>query len=451
MAELCSSLAFQVNRSEPQLIKPAKPTPRETKRLSDVDDQQGTRFHFPLILSYRNKENQGDPVTAIRDALSRALVYYYPVAGRLREGPNKKLMVDCNGEGVLFIEADADFTLEELGDTIRPPCPLLDELLFNVPGSDGILGCPILLVQVTRLKCGGFIFASRVNHTMFDAVGLAQFLNAVGEMAQGTHSPSIPPVWERELLDARHSPRITCTHYEYEHISNPESSFLLTKDEGSLVQRSFYFGPQEIKAIREKLPGHLSTSSRFELITACVWKCRTLSLRLNPEEIVRLSCAVNARGKHNTLCLPLGYYGNAFAIPTVVSKVGLLCENPLGYAVELVKKLKSKMSEEYMKSLADLFVIRGRPPLPMAWNVLIVSDNTRTGFGEVNFGWGKPIFAGIAKSVNLITFYVQDNSLKEEYGVVVPICLPFSCMEAFEKEFKRMTLEPVLEEINGGV
>ena len=75
MAELCSSLAFQVNRSEPQLIKPAKPTPRETKRLSDVDDQQGTRFHFPLILSYRNKENQGDPVTAIRDALSRALVY----------------------------------------------------------------------------------------------------------------------------------------------------------------------------------------------------------------------------------------------------------------------------------------------------------------------------------------------------------------------------------------
>ncbi|KAK4847280.1 hypothetical protein QYF36_000308 [Acer negundo] len=65
-------------------------------------------------------------------------------------------------------EADADFTLEQLGDEIEPPCPYFDELLWNVPGSDGILGCPLLLIQVTRLRCGGFIFALRLNHTMCD-------------------------------------------------------------------------------------------------------------------------------------------------------------------------------------------------------------------------------------------------------------------------------------------
>ncbi|TQD75265.1 hypothetical protein C1H46_039184 [Malus baccata] len=40
---------------------------------------------------------------------------------------------------------------------------------------------------MTRLKCGGFIFAMRLNRTMFDAIGLAQFLNAVGEIARGAH------------------------------------------------------------------------------------------------------------------------------------------------------------------------------------------------------------------------------------------------------------------------
>ena len=38
-----------------------------------------------------------------------------------------------------------------------------------------------------------------------------------------------------------------------------------------------------------------------------------------------------------------------------------LCKKPLGYALELVKKAKNKINEEYMQSLADMLVIRGRP------------------------------------------------------------------------------------------
>ena len=33
-------------------------------------------------------------------------MYYYPMAGRLREIlPTNKLVVDCTGEGVVFVEA----------------------------------------------------------------------------------------------------------------------------------------------------------------------------------------------------------------------------------------------------------------------------------------------------------------------------------------------------------
>ncbi|XP_057965340.1 alcohol acyl transferase 1 allele GSa-like [Malania oleifera] len=144
-----SSVDFSVICREPELVAPAKPTPRKLKPLSDIDDQEGFRFQSPLILFYGNSPSAiGDPAKVIREALAAALVFYYPLAGRLVEGPNRKLMVDCTGEGVLFIEADADVTLDELGDEIMPPCTKLEELLYNAPGSDGIIGCPLLLFQV---------------------------------------------------------------------------------------------------------------------------------------------------------------------------------------------------------------------------------------------------------------------------------------------------------------
>ncbi|KAF9588456.1 hypothetical protein IFM89_010215 [Coptis chinensis] len=93
-------------RSEPELLAPAKPTPYECKALSDIDDQHGLRFQIPNLHFYRNSKGmQGrDPVKVIKEATAKTLVYYYPFAGRLREGPNDKLIVECTGEGILFIE-----------------------------------------------------------------------------------------------------------------------------------------------------------------------------------------------------------------------------------------------------------------------------------------------------------------------------------------------------------
>ncbi|TVU02069.1 hypothetical protein EJB05_52435, partial [Eragrostis curvula] len=140
------------------------------------------------------------------------LVPYYPLAGRLREleEGNKKLVVDCTGEGVLFVEADADVRLAEIeaAGLLRPPFPCMD---------GAVLGSALLLVQVTRLLCGGFVLALRLNHTLCDAAGIAQFLSAVGELARGVPAaPTVAPVWRRELLDARDPPRPSFPHPEYD-------------------------------------------------------------------------------------------------------------------------------------------------------------------------------------------------------------------------------------------
>ncbi|MFS7990008.1 putative benzyl alcohol O-benzoyltransferase [Helianthus anomalus] len=105
-------------------------------------------------------------------------------------------MVDCSGEGVLFIEAEADVTLDQFGDPLPLPLPCMEELPYDVPGSGGILNSPLVLIQVTRLLCGGFIFAVRLNHAMSDGAGLVQFLSGLGEIARGATYSAIWFIWK---------------------------------------------------------------------------------------------------------------------------------------------------------------------------------------------------------------------------------------------------------------
>ncbi|XP_074579908.1 benzyl alcohol O-benzoyltransferase-like [Curcuma longa] len=435
-----SSLTFTVRRREAVLVTPAESTPREFKRLSDVDDQDGLRFHVPVIQFYRHHPAMAgkDPCKVIREALARALVFYYPFAGRLRETEGRKLVVECTGEGVLFIEAEADVRLDQFGGALQPPFPGLEELLWNVPGSDGILHCPLLLIQVTRLLCGGFVFALRLNHTMSDGSGLVQFMNAMVELARGAAAPSLAPVWSREVLEARHPPQVTCVHREFEHVPGTIIPF------DNMVHRSFFFGKAEVAALRRRVPAHLRNSSTFEILTAFLWKCRTVAIGANADEEVRIICIVNGRGISG-LGLPAGYYGNALAFPVAVSTAGKLSNNPIGYALDLVKKVKSSVSDEYMRSLADLMALRGRPHFTVVRSYL-VSDVTRLGFGDVEFGWGKAAYGGPAKGSvgafpGLGSFYIPSRNSKGEEGIVVPVCLMAPAMDKFTQEMHNLMEE----------
>nr|CAD1824923.1 unnamed protein product [Ananas comosus var. bracteatus] len=384
-----SSPVFAVRRGELELVAPAEPTPRELKPLSDVDDQEGLRFYSSGIHVYRSNgaKDGEDPATVIRDGLAKALVFYYPLAGRLREGAGRKLAVECTAEGAVFAEADADVRLDDLEGALRPPFPCHEELLCPLQqGSTGsyIVDCPLLYIQVTRLKCGGFIFGLRINHTIADAPGVMQFLKALGELARGAAAPSVRPVWARGLLTARSPPCITHDHPEYgfstEEIAKDKLTSVLPKD---MVRRPIFFGPKEISALRNHLPAHLRmSSSRFELITAAIWRSRTAALAYSPEDEAPL---------------PPGFYGNAFAFTVASSAAAKLCEQPLGYALELVKKAKAKATDEFMQSAVDYLVSNGRPHFVVA-KTYIVSDVTRAGFEDVDFGWGRGCMAGRQKA-----------------------------------------------------
>lgn len=280
----------------------------------------------------------------------------------------------------------------------------------------------------------------RINHTLCDGAGVAQFIKAMSEMASGARTPSIRPVWQRELLSARDPPRVTCTHHEYDDVADTKGTIvsLLSAD---VDHRSFLFGPTELLALRKLIPQHLSKCSTFDVLTACLWRCRTIALQLDPNQEVRIICVVNTRGRLRKL-LPTGYYGNGIVFPAAVSTVEKLSQNSLPYALELVMKAKYNVTNEYVKSVADLMVTRGRPhfTVPGSW---FVSDTTRLGLKRVDFGWGKAEYSGVATGrvgaiPGLISFYLPFRNDKGENVVVVPICLPAAAMERFVKALRIM-------------
>ncbi|KAF8762671.1 hypothetical protein HU200_009199 [Digitaria exilis] len=434
------ALTFTMRRREPELVGPAVPTPHDTKRLSDIDDQETVRSQAPSMFFYRGGPHAADDSAGvIRRALGEALVPYYPIAGRLREVEGRKLVVDCTGEGVMFVEADADVRLAALEAAgLTPPFPCADQLLFDVEGSGGILNCPLLLIQVTRLLCGGFVFALRLNHAICDAIGITQFLTAVSELARGLPAPTVAPSWSRELLEARNPPRPTFPHHKVFDAAPPTAA-PPPPPPVDMATRTFTFLPSNIDALRKRLPPNLrDTATTFELLAAALWRARTAALELSGDEHVRLMFICNIRGMPE-LGLPAGYYGNAAAPTAALVTVEALLAGTLGDTVELVRKAKAAVTVDYVRSILDLLVLRGRPYVAVT-NLFVVSDNRRTGFHGVDFGWGPPVFDGPTSAMfgGSYVLGVRNGGDGENNAAALPIMLPRPAMDRFASELEKL-------------
>eukprot|EP00253_Pinus_taeda_P030500 PITA_30500 len=431
-----AALNMKVTRKPAILVDPFLPTPKGLLYLSNLDDQLTLRFHIPNLQFYRFDPSKKveDPAKVIREALAKVLVFYYPYAGRLREAPFGKLLVDCTSEGVLFVEADADVSMEEFGD-LHPPFPCLADLLRDVPSSETITNSPLLVIQVTRLRCGGFIFASSLNHTMSDALGLVQFLKALGEMARGAARPSVRPVWEREILRPRTNPTVKFPHYEYDQIEDKDGQMTNVKE---MRQSSFFFGPKEIESLKRQAVGQ-GKCPTFEALSACLWRSRTRALQLPSEQEIRFIFPLDGRARFDPP-IPENFYGNAITFPCAKTTAGELATKPLSFAVRLIHQAKMSVNGEYMRSVIDLMELRGRPLLTLV-GTYAVSDCTKIGFGDVDLGWGRAAYGGPAQGgvgpaamAGMASFLVPYRNRSGVEGIVVPVCLPPAAMHIFEAE-----------------
>lgn len=138
---------LSVKQNEPSLVPPAEETQKGLYFLSNLDQNIAVIVRTIYCFKSDVKGNE-DAVEVIKDALSKVLVHYYPIAGRLTISSEGKLIVDCTGEGAVFVEAEANCSITEIGDTTKPDPVTLGKLVYDIPGAQNILQMPPLVVQV---------------------------------------------------------------------------------------------------------------------------------------------------------------------------------------------------------------------------------------------------------------------------------------------------------------
>ncbi|CAL1358718.1 unnamed protein product [Linum trigynum] len=147
---------MKVSVRQMSIVRPAKCTPRHRLWLSNLDIVH-PKTHLKTIYIYKEADSQHSTSSdffdakMMKDALSKALVPFYPMAGRLGRDNNGRLELDCNGEGVLFQEADVETTINELGEFLHKAEDELTELVPSVDYSKGISSYPLFLLQASPL------------------------------------------------------------------------------------------------------------------------------------------------------------------------------------------------------------------------------------------------------------------------------------------------------------
>ncbi|KAL6576329.1 histone H3.1 [Orobanche hederae] len=238
-----------IKQGHPTLVPPAEKTERSLYFLSNLDQNIAVVVGTIYCFKSADKGNV-EAVRVLKDALSKALVHYYPLAGRLTISPEMKLAVDCTGEGAFFVEAEAECELEKLGDITKPDPVSLGKLVYYIPGADNILEIPPLVARVTKFKCGGFVLGLCMNHCMFDGIGAMEFVNAWGEIARGLPL-KVPPFMDRTILKARSPPKLEYPHHEFAEIDDVSNTLDLFKQE--LLYKSFCFNFEKLERLRRKM------------------------------------------------------------------------------------------------------------------------------------------------------------------------------------------------------
>ncbi|CAN6270923.1 unnamed protein product [Urochloa humidicola] len=258
-------------------------------------------------------------------------------------------------------------------------------LLPTPPGEDE---CKlILLVQVTAFACGGFVVGYRSSHAIADGAGAAQFMAAVGELARGAGSLSVPPQWSRGLMP---EPSSTTTVTS---LPNPDPSGATRRLEYLAVDVS----AEQIARLKSQYDTAAFASSgrcsTFEVAIAMAWRSRTRAAGFAEDAVVTLCFAMSTRALVKS-SLPrggAGFYGNCYYIMRVSAAAGEVAQSSVAEVVRMIKDGKRRMPAEFARWVTGEMEEDDDPYRVTAdYRTLLVSDWTRLGFTEVDYGWGPP-------------------------------------------------------------
>ncbi|KAG9133023.1 hypothetical protein Leryth_015407 [Lithospermum erythrorhizon] len=435
------------------IVKPAEPTPNHAMYLTGCDQIQAIT-HAPTVYFYRHTPTTlSEAAQKMKESLSKALVVFYPIAGRIKLVEKGRVELYCNGEGALLVEAESEATIEQYGNFM--PTPELRQLIPTIDLMAATLTeVPLLICQVTKFKCGGICVGMGICHSIGDGQSCLHFIAEWSKICRGeSETVTSMPYLDRGILKQVE----TLAEQKFHHPEFDQPPLLIGKSD-DIEERKKPTTVSKIKITKEqveKLKNRANENrtvddargfSRYEALSGHIWRTACKARGLPDEQLSKVEVAADIRSRLNPK-LPEKYFGNTIIRVWAFSKVGDLLNKPLSYAASKLRERTENISDEYIKSY--LSVLKNVPDASKYRNFHTVGCTMGAFNGNPNlectswislpmfgtdWGWGKEIHMGPgAVSMDGKLFILPapegDGSLN------VCIRLQVEHMEAFQKYF----------------
>ncbi|KAG0567714.1 hypothetical protein KC19_7G155100 [Ceratodon purpureus] len=395
-----------VKSTETVVIKPESPTAPEKRHLQLTNlDLLEMRIFTPVILLYEAPANLDFPtvVGRLKESLPKALVEYYPFAGRFTKGEDGRELVRCDDAGAFFTEVVVEETLDEIGGF--EGCVMLSGMeaagltTTGLHSLDDHEEIPPLVIQVTSFKCKSIALAVNWYHLVCDGFSGMTFLKAWSELARGLPITSLPD-HRRHLLAARVPPQplgevpqglklLSEKPQEQEPVQESQ-----VEEEKPCKKVEFVLSGDDIKQLKEQASGSFTSG---ECISAHLWRLVTKARALNREDTTTIFTIVDARKRMKNF--PGNYFGNCIFARRADCTVGDVLDMPLGHLAHLIHDSVSCVTEEYVRSVVDYVEVTGASNLAWSRPRITTHDLQPTFWRffpiyELDFGFGTPTYGG---------------------------------------------------------
>ncbi|ESR45466.1 hypothetical protein CICLE_v10001111mg [Citrus x clementina] len=382
-----------------ECIKPSSPTPLHLKTYKfSLLDQFRNHIFAPRVLYYPlinlSDASVIDHIVSkrlqlLKQSLSETLVRFYPLAGKMTEN----FSINCNDEGIYFVEARAKSPLNEF---LNKPDPSLTHKFFPVEGSESltgrIAGAHVAKVQITSFPCGGLVICSCFSHMFGDGTSFSLFMKSWAATARksNTGAAVMCPNFDASILFPPNE--------AYPRELNWNSLFTRFFETGRFVMRRFVFDAKAIADLKAKaiISSCVQNPTRVEVVSALLSKhiMATFKLKSGPHKPTLLTHVVNLRPKARPP-LPGNLIGN------IVWHTNVLCEDEEVELAGLASQLRqaiTKLDGDFLKSLQGsegfLTLCKAIEDEAEAYydvkDRILFSSWCTFGFYEIDFGWGRP-------------------------------------------------------------
>lgn len=417
---------------------------------------------MPLIMFYpkHNQTTNEEQTQKIKNSLSQALTIFYPLAGRIKENS----YVDCNDEGLYFVQAKANCTLS---DILHRQDPEDSNNFIPIELDEGADELPAI-VQLTFFLCGGLAVFFGMSHKVGDALAIFMFINCLATILRGENEVTTLPRFDSANM------------FPPKNISSFQPRTGIVK--ANIAIKRFVFDASAIATLREKYDVDGCRPTRVEALSALIFsRFMAATSTLQPDESNHVLNQGSGREKHHICKSTSSECDNS--LPADISEsagserdnnISVDISRPAGsqrdsdtptekiYTVihavnlrprmdssssqydfmfgnlsrpafaqpwtmageinphEIVKRIKeaiSKVDSDYIKVLQEndnyVHFLRNAASSFVKGEMVSFAFTSLCRFPvyEADFGWGKPVWVGSARLTfkNLVTFFDTNN------------------------------------------